>query len=287
MKPLGLWRFATFVDDHDGLVSSDLPGLRIATSGGHVVRSYKELLKKVAALGYHNPRFKLLFRGQTRDYKLNTRGGPSPHSSLYPTILRAHPGVRRHQALDEAFARLVAAEKLVVERIREPAVHSQQLVRWAVLQHYGVCATPLLDVSGSLQTALSFAAEGTTEGFVFVLAFPQTAGPLSVSLESMTQVIDLSQSCPPEALRPHFQSAMLVGDYPAIVNRETSHGRRGMIGNNFACRLLAKFHLTHCTEWLIEGFTATPQRILFPNDADEWFGILSGISDDISGRHAA
>lgn len=287
MEPLGTDRFVTFADDHAEIVRSDLPGLRMAASRGHVVASYQELLKKVAALGYHNPRFKLLFRGQRQDYKLNASGEAGVHSSLYPTILRPRSGIRREQGLDEGFTRLATAERLLIERIRERAVQAHQLVRWAVIQHYEVCATPLLDVTQSLQAALSFAVRDRADGFLFVLAFPQLAGPVSVSIESMTQVVDLSQACPPEALRPHFQSGMLIGDYPAIASREVSHRRRGMVGNNFACRLLAKFHLTDCVAWASEGFTAMPEQVLFPNDADEWFAILQQIKDEIVDRHAA
>src|SRR5437667_8777920 len=95
----------------------------------------------------------------------------------------------------------------------------------ALLQHYQVVATPLLDVTHSLQTALSFAlADNRDEVYLFALAVPQLTGPISVSIESMTQVVDLTQVCPPAALRPHFQSGLLISDYPVIDNARASHG---------------------------------------------------------------
>jgi len=286
MEPLGTDRFMTFVDDEAEIVNSNLPGLRVAASNGHVVRSYVELLRKVAALGYHNVRFKLLFRGQGQDYKLNIRAGSGVHSCLYPSILRPRPGQRRQQALDDAFARLAAAERLLTERIPDRAVREHQLVRWALLQHYQVCPTPLLDVTSSLQTALSFAVQDRAKGFLFVLAVPQPSGPVSVSIESMTQLIDLCQACPPEALRPHFQSAMLIGDYPTIAARENTQGRRGLIGNNFSCRLLAKFRLVECPTWKAQGFISTATRILFPDQDDGWFATLNKIKDEVFDRAA-
>lgn len=217
-----------FSDEDSEIINSDSPGLHVGASNGHVVRSYVELLQKIAALSYWNQRFSILFRGQPHDY--NHKPGGS------------------------------------------------QIVRWAILQYYKVCPAPLFDVTKSLQTALSFATSPNRDnGFLYVFGFPQLTGVVSISIESMTQVVDLSQLCPPQALHPHFQTAFLAGDYPAINSREQSHGQNEMIGNNFSCRLLAKFRLTNCSAWVSEGFKATPQKLLFPNRKDEWYRMLAGI----------
>ncbi|HEX6902512.1 MAG TPA: FRG domain-containing protein [Thermoanaerobaculia bacterium] len=282
MKTLATDNFMLFLDDEADIVASDRPGLPVAAKKGHVVSSYREVLKKVAALHFHNPRFKLLFRGQGKDYKLNIRGEKGVHSCLYPTIFRPHSSKPRKDLLDARFQILLSAEKLLKERVSERAIWDHQLVRWAILQHYGVCDTPLLDVTQSLQIALSFACgNGEDEGFLYVLAFPQLTGPISVALESLTQVIDLSPVCPPQALRPHFQTGVLVGDYPTVTHREVSHDGKGMIGNSFACRLLTKFRLTNCRSWVQEGFSATPYNILFPDQDDEWFPVMQKIKGDI------
>src|ERR1035438_4794341 len=88
MNPLSIDTYMVFGSERDELVNSGAsewlaPGLVLSNRPAHKVSSYRELLKKIAALNYHNSRFRLLFRGQTKDYT-----GPGPHSSLYPSILR-------------------------------------------------------------------------------------------------------------------------------------------------------------------------------------------------------
>jgi hypothetical protein len=268
----------TYTTEDEKIVCLDLgeAGLPIAAKTGHSVRSYFELLRKVAALNFHNPRFRLLYRGQPQDFKKDKDG---IHSSLYPSILRSPKDAPKDAAyLDKQFERLHQAERLLDQKLQDRWFSQNQIVRWAILQHYEVCSTPLLDLTLSLQTALSFAVpEGSTNGFLYVFAFPQIAGSVSISIESMTQVIDLCHLCPPVALRPHFQSGFLAGDYPSYSSREETHGKKGMLGNNFACRLLAKFELQDCANWNAEGFTRTPDSVLFPNSADEWYSATQAI----------
>lgn len=184
--------------------------------------------------------------------------------------------------LDRRFALLALAEEELKKRLAVREIYRDRILRWAILQHYEVVATPLLDVTQSLQTALSFAlSDDRDEGYLFALAFPQLTGPISVSIEAMTQVVDLTQVCPPEALRPHFQSALLVGDYPVVDNTRSSHGGKGMIGNNFSCRLLSKFKLTNGRKWFDEGFAPTRRDVLFPNPYDGWFAEVDGIKRGI------
>lgn len=284
MEVLARNQIMAFTDDDEDIVVCDAPGLPVSASLGHPVSSYLQLLHKVAALQYHNRRFRLLFRGQTKDYKLNKVGKDGTHSSLWPAILRSGPNQPSNEAyLDKRFDILRRAEGLLKDTLHVRDIHHNQVVRWAVLQHYEVCPTPLLDVTQSLQTALSFAVKnGTNTGFLYVFAFPQLTGPVSVSVESMTQVIDLCHLCPPEARRPHFQSGMLAADYPLFTTREDTHDRRGMIGNSFSCRLLTKFALHDCNNWASEGFFATSEKVLFPNSSDEWYTVTQDIASKLN-----
>lgn len=276
MEVISQHAIMVFDHKHTDIVRSDHSGLPLAAGPGNEVRSYRELLTKIAALSYGNQQYTILFRGQRVDYQPNTHGGSGVHSSLYPSILRPGSGRDRIELLDERFGTLMRMEEALKEALWVRDVHQNQIVRWAILQHYEICPTPLLDVTASVQTALSFALLGGSDnGYLYVLAFPNTTGGVSVSVESMTQIIDLSKLCPPEALRPHFQAGLVVGDYPSIDCREASHAKRGMIGNNFACRLLTKFKLTQCKTWSSEGFTPTPSSILKPDDVDEWFKLLT------------
>lgn len=201
MEVLSRNQFMTFTADEETIVRCEKVGLPIAASPGHSVSSYLTLLHKVAALQYHNSRFRLLFRGQPCDYMLDRNGQPGIHSSLYPSVLRGTPNIQTtKEYLDERFDVLVRAEELLKEKLRVRDIHQNQIVRWAILQHYEVCPTPLLDITSSLQTAMTFAiGSGDRQGFLYVLAFPQLTGSISVPVESMTQVIDLCHLCPPEA----------------------------------------------------------------------------------------
>jgi hypothetical protein len=78
---------------------------------------------------------------------------------------------------------------------------------WAILQHYEVCDTPLLDVTNSLRVAASFATNNpAAEGPVlYVLGVPSLSGSITASSEQGLQIIRLSSICPPEARRPYFQ----------------------------------------------------------------------------------
>jgi hypothetical protein len=283
MRVLADIPFMTFEPGAPAISQSVRVGLSLASIAGHCVNSYVELLEKIAALNYHNSRYRLLFRGQSRDYRFNIHGEEGGRSNLYPSILRATPGTRRDVLLDRRFARLKRAEQLLISNLKVADVRSLRVVRWAILQHYGVCETPLLDVTLSLQSALSFASEDgeSSDGFLYVLAIPHISGPVSISTESMTQVIDLSQICPPGALRPHFQSGILMGDYPEYVDRRDTHNGLGFVENDFSCRLLTKFHLRDLRRWKDEGFTPTPHELLFPDDRDQWFGILQAIKKEI------
>lgn len=270
--------------DHFDIVSSSsdrgtATGFPLSAKGGHRVSSYVELLHKIASLNYHNSRFQLLFRGQQADYK----SGKVKASNLYPSILRGFvPNkLERIESLKEQFQILAKAEKLLIECNLHSDLSENQLVRWAILQHYEVCNTPLLDLTASLQTALTFSIGDREYGWLYVFGFPQLTGGVSVSVESKTQVINLSQICPPEALRPHFQNGLLASDYPEIRSREESHAQRGMRGNNFSARLLTKFELINCNEWTNEGFLPTKEQILFPNSTDTWYKVTREIQSQL------
>jgi hypothetical protein len=272
MKVLTDTPFMAFLPDEPEIVRLDAVGLPLASKEGHAVRSYVELLRKIAALSYHNSRFQLLFRGQCKDYRMNLRGEPANRSSLFPSVLRPIAGPQRDLLLEGRFERLARAEALLAEELGDADVRKLRIVRWAILQHYEVCETPLLDVTLALQIALTFATSDprSDEGYLYVFAVPQLTGPVSVSTESMTQTVDLSQVCPAEALRPHFQSGVLISDYPEYTNRHETHNKLGFLANSFGCRLLGKFHLLEAGNWRSEGFTPTPAGILFPDAHDTW-----------------
>ena len=271
---------------HEILVNSSSetvssPGLVMSRREGHLVTSYTELLTKVANISYHNPRFQLLFRGQSKDYQMSDK---ATASNLLPSILRGFTPNRKilKAKFDERFETLTKAENLLKSYIYNDDVWGSQIIRWAILQHYEVCPTPLLDLTSSVQSALSFAVGNRDNGWLYVLAFPHLTGGVSVSIETQTQIINLTQVCPPEALRPHFQIGYLASEYPAIDTKENSNRDLGFIGNNFSCRLLTKFKLENCLAWKDEGFVPIPEKVLFPNKIDEWYQITERIRNEVN-----
>ncbi|WP_133512954.1 FRG domain-containing protein [Candidatus Thiosymbion oneisti] len=82
--------------------------------------------------------------------------------SVNPPPVRP-PKNERRNALDREFELLKNAEQLLVEHIRRRDLIENQIVRWAILQHYEVCKTPLLGVTASLQSALTFAIRDRSE----------------------------------------------------------------------------------------------------------------------------
>lgn len=263
---------------NDSQISAGLP---LSADTGHIVKSYKELLFKIASLNFYNEKFQLLFRGQRKDYSINDKVSKS---NLYPSILRTQNkevGIKRRKEIINNFEKLKKAQKLLEQEFGRNYWGNSHILQWAIIQHYGICSTPLLDVTDSIQIAISFAVEDADEGYLYILGVPHRTGAISISIESKTQIIDLTQICPPQALRPHFQSGLLIGDYPDFDEIEKTHGKQGMIGNNFSCRLLTKFHLQNCRNWKNEGFNVTPNDILFPNDDDEFYKRIEKIKNQL------
>lgn len=280
METLKPKKICTFTHDSRDVVHNAKAGLPVSCRPGHVVTSYAELLEKVAALNFYNPSLKLFFRGQPSDFQNFTPEGKPVRSNLYPSILRSLPVQKseRSRLIRERLTTLEHADTLLKEKLPIGYIHRHMLVRWSILQHYEVCATPLLDVTDSLQVALTFAvSDANNDAYLYVLGIPHQTGPISISIDSMTQVVDLSKLCPPEVSRPHFQSAFLAADYPTAVYPEDLVQRSPRVEANFACRLLTKFRLDSLTDWVGTDFFPLPRNILFPNERDEWFETLEKI----------
>ena len=185
------------------------------------MRSFFELATKVAELQFRNRDRVLLFRGQSGDYR-----NAQANTTLKPTLLRpdgqGNPSaatlIARFERLERAERELVARYAtsgfLGVERLRR-----HRILRWAILQHYEICATPLLDVTHSLRIAASFASlRESSKAYLFVLGVPNLSGAVTASAEAGLQIVRLSSVCPPSAVRPHIQEGYLLGVYPDLVD---------------------------------------------------------------------
>ena len=242
--------------DHERHSTSD-----VRASDAFSVSTFSELMHHVARISYHNPDYSLFFRAQAEDYQTSDQ-----QSSLYPSIYRGlFAGVSRRAILKERFSILRVAEGELLSEFRRnrylgvSKLEKFREMRWAILQHYGVCKTPLLDLTQSLRVACSFALDNaTTDPHVFMLGFPYPTGSISYSVEEELLNIKLISICPPRAMRPYFQEGFLVGSFPT--SEESRSPQLDVAG-----RLIAKFRLRRAG-FLDENFQPIPHETLYPTD---------------------
>jgi hypothetical protein len=267
--------------DHSAKVRS-AANLTVRLAPGHGVKTYFELARKVAELQFLNRDHVLLFRGQSDDYR-TARG----NSLLKATIFRLANGkIPNAKILTERFQVLKRAEAALVARYAKEGfmgrerLKRQRILRWAILQHYEVCRTPLLDVTQSLRIAASFASMGNgDERYVFVLGVPNVSGAITASSEANLQIVRLSSACPPEAVRPHLQEGYLLGEYPEIADFE-QNAHYSHFEMDFGRRLIAKFKFDPATFWKSPNFPKATDEARYPKDHRD---PLLNVAQDVKG----
>lgn len=261
-------KVSTYVDGSDnlGLYSVE----EIQTGAGHEIQSYSELVSKLARLAFFNFELILLMRGQPNDY---TEEGKTV---LYPKMYRFGPEGEDFYAgeLHENYQMLRERERQLYRTLKNTdywdRVGRSELARWAILQHYEVCATPLLDVTHSAQVAASFALltyQGDTgsHSYLYVLGVPQITGSITVSPSQALQLVRLSGVCPPETLRPYFQEGYLLGTYPSVdtLDEKMRYAREEM---DCAQRLVGKFRIRRGNDFWNNGFSGLDATALYPDE---------------------
>ena len=255
---------------------------RVRKSQAIPVRSFLELAKKIAELQFRNREQVLLFRGQGADYR-NQQG----NTTLKPRLFRPEEGKNgnpRSEVLIPRFEQLTGAERMLAELcvsqkvMGHEGIQRHRILRWAVLQHYEVCRTPLLDVTQSLRIAASFAShENKKEAFVFVVGVPNLSGAVTASAEAGLQIIRLASVCPPSALRPHLQEGFLLGEYPEMVGYEQKqHYHHYEI--DFGRRLVSKFRFNPSEFWGRDTFPQVAKSALYPNKDDPLFDLAQELT---------
>lgn len=219
---LDAWRW--WVAEAPGDLSpAKLPANEVGGAGPGDVRSFRELIKLTAFLNVMNKRDHLLYRGQGGDWPLRPtllRDEWSVPGTGRSVPLRGHRSLYFHE-LDQVCQRV---RPLLVGKLprhkpfetfgRHP---ERRMAPWAVIQHYELWPTPVLDFSGSLRIAASFALGGTgpprASGYLYVSAFRHVkSDPMTLDrVGSAAVALRLSAVCPPSAERPHLQDGFLVG----------------------------------------------------------------------------
>lgn len=175
------------------------------------VETFHDLIMEIAELSYKNPDVMLFYRGQTNNFI------KKKYSTLYPSIYRPDNAKNikfEFELLENATSILLKElEKnscIDVDELKE--IKKIKLLQYAILQHYEVCNTPLLDVTQSLKVACSFAILDNKYniGYIYVLGLPYITGRISVDSEDyITNIRLLSISCS-SSKRPFFQEGYLV-----------------------------------------------------------------------------
>ena len=254
----------------DGVAKSrPVSNQKIRAGEGHPVFTFFELAMKVAELQFLNRDHVLLFRGQTIDHR-SSEG----NTMLNPTLFRlSGERLLNAKTLQARFERLNAAEAHLVRLYREAKFRGidrlarHRTIRWAILQHYDVCRTPLLDVTQSLRISASFAAgkNGSGDAYLYVLGVPNRSGAVTASSEAGLQIICLSSACPPEAVRPHMQEGYLLGEYPEVADYD-QNSRYSYHEMDFSRRLVAKFKLKLKEFWHSKNFPPASVESIYPKE---------------------
>ncbi len=283
METVGQQKLWTFLKDSKKAEVASCTDIRKGTANS--VADYLELSSKIAELQFMNKDTVLLFRGQNADHKNRQN-----NTSLKPTIFRDFIGRNPPKwGLKQRYKRLDQAEILLIEKYKnEPFVgydllKRQRILRWSILQHYEVCATPLLDVTHSLRIASSFASHGAKdEAFVFVLGVPNISGALTASAEACLQIVRLSSVCPPTAIRPHLQEGYLLGEYPELDNFDQKE-HYAFYEIDFGRRLVAKFRFNPTVFWKASRgvFPKVSKKALYPNSGDKIFSLMNEIKNEV------
>ena len=237
---------------------------RVSRAEAYPVDTFTDLVRHIARLAYLNKDHLLFYRGQSRDYRNRRSGG----SAFYPSIYRGAYLPRdvvhqRFELLERAGRRLHALfAHNGIEGHHDLA--RRRTIQWAVLQHYGVCSTPLLDLTQSLRVACSFAQQpdGGSTCYVFVFGLPHITNRISVNSEHDLITIRLLSICPPAALRPYFQEGYLVGTADITTDYEPKSEL------NFSRRLIAKFEIPNHSSFWEPGLSRMADHELYPPGDD-------------------
>lgn len=225
------------------------------------IKTYRQLVEQVAYLSYLNKDQLLFFRGQTQDF-LNKADG----STFYPSIyrednLQLHELNYRFEVLDQASRQL---RDLFTETKIDGHndVSRKRYIQWSILQHYGVCDTPLLDFTHSLRVACSFAQQSDTKEnvYVYVFGLPYITNRITINSEHDIVNVRLLSICPPSALRPYFQEGYLAGTSD-ITNDYDSKSEL-----DFNNRLIAKFTIPNTRQFWGTGLSKIPESMLYPKN---------------------
>lgn len=226
------------------------------------VNTFQELVAFVAEISFQNSRFNLMYRGQSKDYSTRI-SGTTIDASIY-RLTGSQSGKKKE--LQKRYSQLNKAVTILQQVFRKNKILGRNVIEqypemcWAILQHYEVLDTPVLDVTHSLRAACSFALglnNTQDSGIVHVLGLPYAHGAISFYPDEQLLILRLLGICPPGALRPYYQEGYLIGTFPG---RQENYDGSNL---DFARRLIAKFRIPKSGFWS-EEFPILSSAALYP-----------------------
>ena len=228
---------------------------------------FRELLERNAEIAALNPRYSIFYRGQAgRFFDRNEI------DSILPSIYR---GARRGHSkeLKLRFDKLDRAVALLRRASQDGLIPNfdSKLARtvncWALIQHYELCDTPLIDVTQSLRVACAFALQGDGQGeandrgpIVYDIALPFATGPLTLDDNEALYLMKLDALMPSFALRPFVQEGYLVGD--ELISRDVDDIAR----SNLRRRVIASFRLRGRHEQWLNDIGVNADSLMISDD---------------------
>jgi hypothetical protein len=193
----------------------------------------------------------------------------------------APPRVGLTQALGPATGRLNSSvrRRVLLEQFPPAAA--------AILKHYEMWPTHFIDITRSLQVALSFAEANASHNrcYLYVFAMPDLRGSFTTDIDQHLTLARLEAICPPDAVRPHHQDAYLVSRFP---EPSAGGGHRWIDWQNkldLMRRLVAKFEVS-LTRGHLKDAPRVPSGFLIPPESKDPFSrlIAERLGDFIEAR---
>lgn len=241
------------------------------------IESFERLVEVISFLSVMNKTLILLYRGQTQDWALRP-------SLMRPRWSLRGAGTKPVELGQDRFhywEQLELVEDIVLKTLmrhglpRWRHLKYRQAARWAVIQHYELWPTPLLDFTSSLRVAATFAFDFDSNspggGILSVVGVERIRSDLmdadyKTEREDGTLAIRLNSVCPPRARRPHLQEGFLVGAHPF----ERAHVSN-VDSSDAAAILIAKLALLSKGpgEFWSDDFPIHTRRSLLPEEEDD------------------
>jgi FRG domain len=236
------------------------------------VRTYRSLLEAASFLSAMNKRLTLFFRGQSRNIDpLPTifRGQWQPlQSGAYVPITDTNRSWYFNHLADMGREVYTICDSPGLGLPRWRGLRDIREIQWAIIQHYGIWPTPLIDITSSLRVAASFAF-GLSPGspsspkvaYLYVIGLPYATEWISSHHTQGIVLARLQSACPPVAKRPHFQDGFLLGASPLNSLTQDDCDR-----SRLTRRLVAKFELHDAGDFWDCDFPVIRKGALMPTE---------------------